>query len=297
MDNPIDILVVDDDAPFRETLSKFLREKTVAIREVPSAHDGIRTMRDKQAQLVFVDIMLPDMSGIDLVRSLSRDYPKAYCVVVADQTDEAVMAEALLAGASDFVRKPFSLESIDEVLQRCSERLKIRKNPHFTSSSLSAAKVHLTLESASDAIAPALNMVMQLMSGFLVDRELRQFQVALDEALRNAYEHGNLGVTAKEKTELQEAGEFENELAKRSEIARKAGKMISLKAEVEQGTFTCIITDQGKGFDWRSVPDPRSNPELLLQPRGRGVFLIHKIFDHVEYNDAGNEIRLKKILK
>ena len=54
------------------------------------------------------------------------------------------------------------------------------------------------------------------------------------------------------------------------------------------------ITDQGKGFDPKEVPDPRQK-ELLEVPGGRGVLLINEIMSEVAYNEQGNQITMTKI--
>jgi serine/threonine-protein kinase RsbW len=51
------------------------------------------------------------------------------------------------------------------------------------------------------------------------------------------------------------------------------------------------VRDAGPGFDTSALPDP-SDPEHLLMPRGRGVFLMRRLVDQLEYNEKGNEVRL-----
>jgi anti-sigma regulatory factor (Ser/Thr protein kinase) len=60
-------------------------------------------------------------------------------------------------------------------------------------------------------------------------------------------------------------------------------------------SFTCEITDEGPGFDWRSLPDPR-DPENLFKPHGRGIILMANYFDQLTFNDQGNSITMVKKL-
>jgi len=59
------------------------------------------------------------------------------------------------------------------------------------------------------------------------------------------------------------------------------------------GEVSYSILDEGPGFDWSLVPDPR-NPENLLKPSGRGLMLIRTFMDEVTFNESGNEIAMTK---
>ncbi len=115
-------------------------------------------------------------------------------------------------------------------------------------------------------IAPMVEQILHTVepAGFDVEQK-DNLAVALAEALSNAAVHGN-------------------KLHPRSRVAVK----ISLTPDAEA---TVTVTDTGAGFDVNSVPDP-STPEKLLEPNGRGVFLMRALVDGVDYNDKGNEVRL-----
>lgn len=66
---------------------------------------------------------------------------------------------------------------------------------------------------------------------------------------------------------------------------------IHVEASFSAARIEVRITDPGGGFDPEELPDP-TLPENLLRPGGRGVFLIRRLMDHVEYNDIGNSLRM-----
>ncbi|MCC9599052.1 ATP-binding protein [Stieleria sp. JC731] len=108
--------------------------------------------------------------------------------------------------------------------------------------------------------------------GAMTDREwpatdLFRTQLAYQEAIVNAIRHGN-----------------------RCDPEKQV--LVEMTCDDDRAVIT--ITDQGKGFDPNSVPDPRSD-ELLEVPGGRGVLLISEIMNEVTYNDRGNQIRMVKI--
>jgi serine/threonine-protein kinase RsbW len=61
------------------------------------------------------------------------------------------------------------------------------------------------------------------------------------------------------------------------------------------GRLEIVIRDQGTGFDYGNIPDPRSNGNILKHG-GRGLFLIRNLMDKVEFNNSGNEIKMVKFL-
>lgn len=56
------------------------------------------------------------------------------------------------------------------------------------------------------------------------------------------------------------------------------------------------VEDKGRGFDYRSLPDP-TRQENLLKPKGRGIFLIRHLMDEVEFSKKGNRITMAKFLR
>lgn len=69
-------------------------------------------------------------------------------------------------------------------------------------------------------------------------------------------------------------------------------KMVTVEYEYNEKNITFVITDQGSGFNYHSVPDP-TLPENIEKEKGRGIFLMNNLADEVIYNDSGNQVSLK----
>jgi anti-sigma regulatory factor (Ser/Thr protein kinase) len=161
--------------------------------------------------------------------------------------------------------------------------------------SVVGAKVELELESTSTSVSIAVRLLVELLAGIGAGMELKRLELALDEAIRNAYEHGNLGISSEEKSILAAADAFEDELRRREQVAVSKGKRIRIAAELTEAEFVCRIADDGDGFDWQthlqSLKAGQNDPTALS---GRGVSLISRLFDVVTYNDRGNEMTVSK---
>jgi len=94
-------------------------------------------------------------------------------------------------------------------------------------------------------------------------------RLAVEEALRNAIEHGN---------------RFERDIP------------VKISYEIDDNAFRIEVEDQGKGFNAAKIPDPRKK-ENLVKEGGRGVLLIRKLMDKVEYRGKGNKVSIVKYLK
>lgn len=156
------------------------------------------------------------------------------------------------------------------------------------------AKLELKVETSAAAVDSAVATLVCLLQTSLGEADLKMFQVCIHEALRNAYEHGNLGLSFSEKTALLETHNFEAELEQRAVLARQKGLFIQVSAELAEGCFKCEIQDQGQGFDLKSLREPTQDEIALSDTHGRGVFLIRKYFSQVEYLGRGNVLRLLK---
>ena len=125
-----------------------------------------------------------------------------------------------------------------------------------------------TLELPNDlhAIERAVQYLMHRCRelGFNRDRIRLNFRVGLSEALANAMLYGN---------------------------SRDPHKRVRIEARLSADAIVMRVTDQGRGFDPENVPDP-TLPANLTRAGGRGIFLIRKLMDRVEFNERGNSITM-----
>lgn len=100
--------------------------------------------------------------------------------------------------------------------------------------------------------------------GFSGSRLDLNFRVGVSEALANAVRYGNRG---------------------------DPRRLVRVDVHLDEVRVALTVTDQGAGFDPETVPDP-TLPENLERPGGRGIFLLRKLMDEVEFNSRGNQVRL-----
>ena len=108
---PIKVLVVDDEPPIRKLLRTGLGTQGYQTLDAPNAKAALELMADKP-DLVILDLGLPDMQGLDLLRQIRARREDVPIVVLSSRGDEAAKVEALDLGADDYVTKPFGMEEL-----------------------------------------------------------------------------------------------------------------------------------------------------------------------------------------
>jgi len=115
------VLVVDDDHTVREVVVSYLRAHEHEVVEAADGESALRAMRERPADLVVLDLMLPGIDGIEVCRRLrdTGDVPVVMLTALGEETDRVMGLEV---GADDYVTKPFSPRElalrVDSVLRR-----------------------------------------------------------------------------------------------------------------------------------------------------------------------------------
>lgn len=117
---PLRVLIVDDEPPIRKLLRMGLGTQGYQIVEATNAKSALELLADKP-DLIILDLGLPDMQGLDLLRAIRGRDDKVPIVVLSSRGDEATKVEALDLGADDYVTKPFGM---DELLARMRAALR-----------------------------------------------------------------------------------------------------------------------------------------------------------------------------
>ena len=114
------VLIVDDQELARVMLNDLLRAdpRFETAGEASDGEEALRLYQQLQPDLVTMDIVMPGMDGIEAVRRIVELDPSARVVMVSSEGQEALVMESLVAGAAEFIHKPFDPQAALEVLDR-----------------------------------------------------------------------------------------------------------------------------------------------------------------------------------
>lgn len=113
------IVVVDDSDFSRSMIIKMLKESDFqVVGEASSAAQALQVIKDKKPNVVITDIVMPEISGIELTESINQNFDDVYVIVVSSLSQEHVVLEAIGAGAADFIAKPIGQQQLVDSLEK-----------------------------------------------------------------------------------------------------------------------------------------------------------------------------------
>ena len=118
MDLKIKILVVDDEVKVREMLHEILSRLGYECRTAASGREALHILKEDYFPIVISDIKMPEMSGIELLKEIKKNYPDIEVISITAYSENHTFVDVINAGASDFITKPFSREELEAKLSR-----------------------------------------------------------------------------------------------------------------------------------------------------------------------------------
>jgi two-component system chemotaxis response regulator CheY len=113
------IVIVDDSDFSRSLIRKMLTEEGIAIvGEAGSAEAAVAVIKDKKPNIVITDIVMPNVSGIELTEKITQNAEDISVIVISSLSQEHVVLEAIGAGASDFIAKPIQKQQLLDSLEK-----------------------------------------------------------------------------------------------------------------------------------------------------------------------------------
>lgn len=285
------LLLVDDDELFCK-LTKSLLEK--CGHTVTTAQDGQAAWEiiDQDPycfDLMLLDRQMPKLDGIALLKRIKQDgrYSDFPVIMLTADKSQEDLAEGLAAGAFHYLVKPAGKNVLDliikNILSEFSQKRELRKQlgQHANNMKL-LHKAEFRFKTLSEAHDMAVWLAMASMNP---GRTLTGYS----ELLINAVEHGNLGITYKQKSQLLIEDRWMEEVESRLSRAEYATRSVRVLLEKTDSESIVTIIDEGEGFDWR--PYMEFSPERAFDLHGRGIAMSSSMsFDSLNYQDTGNTV-------
>lgn len=270
-------LIIEDDSDAGETLASLLEERGWTTLHTLTGEEGLTVARSVNPDMIFLDVMLPDVEGYKICEQLKidrRTNPIPIIMVTALSGPES-RAQGLRVGADAYVAKPYSPQQLDEAISHGRQHRE----------AIQAKKIDVAIKfdlASQQENLHAVNELfgMLLRNSNLDEHQASQLRTAMLEAGQNAIEWGN-----------------------KHDIT----KSVTIRAEVGNGRIQIDVEDEGEGFNPRQIPhasgsadDPGAHfavREMLgLREGGFGLQIVRGMMDEVRYNDRGNHVTMIKYL-
>jgi len=287
------ILIVDDE-PFNiEILKEYLESGNY---DLYSAEDGLEAWEKLEEDpdfydVVILDRMMPKMNGMQVLEKIkAHDILKSVPVVLqtAMAAKEEIL-EGIKAGAHYYLIKPFDEELLLSVLDTAVEdRMRYRRaqrqidiNGHTLNLMSEGRFTFKTLEAARN-LATVLSNACP---------DPGRVSLGMTELLINAVEHGNLGITYEEKSELRASDTWEQEIERRLLDPAYSDRQVEVIYQRTSQSVQITIVDEGSGFEWEKYLE--IDPSRAFDTHGRGIAMSRMIsFDSLEYRGNGSEVQV-----
>ena len=134
MNKPL-ILAVEDDAPIRNLISTTLKTNDYRYQLASNGKEAILAVSTQNPDIVLLDLGLPDMDGVEVIRTI-RSWSNLPIIVISARSEERDKIEALDAGADDYLTKPFSVEELLARIRTTQRRLSFMSSEMLTAGSV-----------------------------------------------------------------------------------------------------------------------------------------------------------------
>ena len=124
------VIVADDEKLIAKNIARRIEESSEAFRVIARAGSGTEALgqaREMMPDVVFSDIKMPEMDGIELIAALRKEHPSVLCVIVSGYSDFEYMKAAIQNSAVDYLLKPVNPEELKHLLQRLEATLLARE--------------------------------------------------------------------------------------------------------------------------------------------------------------------------
>ena len=290
------ILVVDDEEVIRITIQKKLSRVGFNVISFEKGEDLLYYLKnaDHNADLIITDIKLRKMDGIELLRRINSMDEPIPVLIISGHGNVEDANRALRYGASDYIRKPFDINDLTSSVRSILKRKFQKKLSENFAKYKQYDKSVLVIPNDGDLINTiSFNYTKDLVAAGLFNYTTSEnISLSLQEAVSNAMFHGNFEIDSS----LRDSGgmkEFNNEIDKRKVLSPYKDRTVRLTYELTPDYVSYEIEDQGPGFNFQTLPDPR-DPENFFKNSGRGLLIIRIHMDEVSWHDRGNIIRMKK---
>jgi len=120
MDGKMSVMIVDDEAIVRESLFHWFKKYGHFVETAASGFEALEKLGKYPFQLLFVDIKMPGMDGIELLEKVKTDYPDTLVIIITAYGSIESSVKAMRIGATDYLLKPFKPDQLSLVMERIS---------------------------------------------------------------------------------------------------------------------------------------------------------------------------------
>ncbi len=130
------VLIVEDDLKMREGLVELLTEDGFHVESAENGQKGLDKIKEKDYDIVLTDLIMPVIGGMEVLRETKRIKPRTYVILITAYATIENAVEAMRAGASDYITKPFKIDEVQTKIRRVLAEAEFEKKSRMIDSDL-----------------------------------------------------------------------------------------------------------------------------------------------------------------
>ncbi len=294
MNEPPRILVIDDEEGIRAGCRRALEPEGYVVETAATGEEGLRRFREGNFDLVLIDVVLPDMRGVDLLKPILEQDPDVVCVVITGYATVELAVQAIRSGAYDFLSKPFTADvlrmTVAQGLERRRLTLEARRLQKVEEEARELARAKEELErldrfkttfmlTVAHELRAPLNalqsFLLAILQGYIPPEEQQE---VLERAVQRVQELLDLvDDLLKLAAAKSEKGLEKREPVSLAEVLEKVAPLFQREAEA-------------KGLAW--AVEVRARPVVRADPDQMAQVWSNLISNAVKYTPAGGRVRV-----
>lgn len=174
----ISLLYVEDEQTTREQVSRILQRIVTELYVAENGHEGLALYREKQPDIVMTDMMMPGMSGLEMVREIRRLNQDSQVIMLTAYSDTEYLLECISLGINQYVQKPVDFGQLAAAIETCSNYVLLKRTLHqqeawiqMLSQAVEQAPIPIMLTS-TDGTIEYVNAMFNQLTGYTSDEVL-----------------------------------------------------------------------------------------------------------------------------
>jgi DNA-binding NtrC family response regulator len=131
MDHKLNIMIVDDEKIVRESLFHWFTKLGHTVAKASSGLEALEILGKNPFDVVFVDIRMPEMNGIELLEKVKADYPDTIVIIITAYGSIESAVKAMQLGAGDYLLKPFKPDYLSLVMEKVAQQVKLSSECNY----------------------------------------------------------------------------------------------------------------------------------------------------------------------
>ncbi len=298
--HPPCILLADGNEQSRQMFGTFFSGRGWSYDVVPDSSAMAGALEKGSYDIIIADVELsgPDSSGV--LRDILEKHPSQAIIAVSPNTTYEDALKMFRSGATDLLARPVDFGWLERVVQQIvfSRRNDERERATYRFVTKEQAEMRFSCADLAQLSSISLPLVGRLaQSGMLSHTDALKIRLAVQEAVLNGLEHGNLELDSqwKEEIELDGSDRFSSVRRQRLADPRYSERFVYVTLEFGIGRLEITVRDEGKGFLNAHVVQANGKVDSLACS-GRGLALMSSAVDEVRFDKNGSVVTMIKRL-